>query len=74
MSVRDYHVFTCKVWNNAGRRSDTELTMRNGLQIKYLPGKRQHKTKNWKLDDFSAFYILKLEEADKLMNFSGPDH
>ena len=48
--------------------------MRNGLQIKYLPGKKQHKTKNWKLDDFSAFYILKLEEADKLMNFSGPDH
>ena len=36
--------------------------------------KKQHKTKNWKLDDFSAFYILKLEEADKLMNFSGPDH
>ena len=37
-------------------------------------GKNNIKQKNWKLDDFSAFHILKLEEADKLMNFSGPDH
>lgn len=37
-------------------------------------GKDNIRQKNWKFDDFSAFYILKLEEADQLMNFSGPDH